>query len=72
MELTALMKQVKISKKLSLSKTQTPFMESQVGEYIYSNAIHLLGFGFDGFIHRATQEYIFEHGFILPKQITVE
>lgn len=48
MELTALMKQVKISKKLSLSKTQTPFMESQVGEYIYSNATHLLGFGFDG------------------------
>lgn len=25
------------------------------------------GYGFDGFIHRATEQWIFEHGFILPK-----
>ncbi len=27
-----------------------------------------LGFGFDGFIHRATEDWIATHGFILPKQ----
>lgn len=27
-----------------------------------------LGFGFDGFIHRATEDWIAAHGFILPKQ----
>ncbi|MFH1286275.1 MAG: hypothetical protein ABII02_00805, partial [Candidatus Magasanikbacteria bacterium] len=31
--------------------------------------LYPLGFGFDAFVHRATQEWIFEHGFILPKTI---
>lgn len=30
--------------------------------------MHPLGFGFDGFIHRATEDWIAAHGFILPKQ----
>ncbi len=29
--------------------------------------IYVYGFGFDGFIHRATELWIKEHGFILPK-----
>ena len=30
--------------------------------------IYVHGFGFDGFVHRATQEWIFNNGSILPKQ----
>lgn len=29
--------------------------------------IYPLGYGFDAFIHRATEQWIFDHGFILPK-----
>lgn len=31
--------------------------------------IYKVGFGFDPFIHQATERYIFEHGFILPKPL---
>ncbi len=31
------------------------------------NIIFPLGFGYDPFIHQATEKYILEHGFILPK-----
>lgn len=32
-----------------------------------ANIIFPLGFGYDPFIHQATEKYILEHGFILPK-----
>lgn len=35
--------------------------------YSVTNLIYPLGFGFDGFIHRATEEWIKIHGFIIPK-----
>lgn len=31
--------------------------------------IYKLGYGFDAFIHRATEEWILDHGFILPKNL---
>ncbi len=55
------------------------FMRSRALAYA-ATALHLfttygvtiimypLGFGFDGFIHRATEDWIAAHGFILPKQ----
>jgi hypothetical protein len=36
--------------------------------YSIAAIIHKLGFGFDGFIHRATESWILEHGFIFPKE----
>lgn len=30
--------------------------------------LYRLGYGFDGFIHRATESWIFQYGFILPKE----
>ncbi len=35
--------------------------------YSVTNLLYPLGFGFDGFIHRATEEWIKVHGFIIPK-----
>ncbi len=35
--------------------------------YSVTAIIYPLGFGFDGFIHHATEEWIKTHGFILPK-----
>jgi hypothetical protein len=32
-----------------------------------ANLVFPLGFGYDPFIHQATEKYILEHGFILPK-----
>lgn len=32
-----------------------------------TSLLYPLGFGFDAFIHRATEEWIFQHGFIDPK-----
>ena len=40
------------------------FLTFSVASIIYVN-----GFGFDGFIHRATEEWIVQHGFILPKTL---
>lgn len=48
---------------LNLSISVHLFLSFGVASILYK-----LGFGFDGFIHRATQKYIFENGFILPKQ----
>jgi len=36
--------------------------------YCVASIIYTLGFGFDGFIHRATEVWIQTNGFILPKQ----
>lgn len=36
--------------------------------YSVASIIYTLGFGFDGFIHRATEVWIQTYGFILPKQ----
>ncbi len=36
--------------------------------YIVVVIIYPLGYGFDGFIHRATEQWIQTHGYILPKQ----
>lgn len=36
--------------------------------YAIASIMYKIGFGFDGFIHRATQHWIAEHGFIMPKQ----
>ena len=36
--------------------------------YSVAGLIYPLGYGFDGFIHRATESWIYEHGFITPKQ----
>lgn len=36
--------------------------------YSVTNIVYPLGFGFDGFTHRAAEEWIKTHGFISPKQ----
>lgn len=36
--------------------------------YSVTNIVYPLGFGFDGFTHRAAEEWIKTHGFIAPKQ----
>ncbi|OIO20297.1 MAG: hypothetical protein CO029_00120 [Candidatus Magasanikbacteria bacterium CG_4_9_14_0_2_um_filter_41_10] len=36
--------------------------------YAIAPMLYPLGYGFDAFIHRATEQWIFAHGFILPKQ----
>lgn len=36
--------------------------------YSVTNIVYPLGFGFDGFTHRAAEEWIKAHGFIAPKQ----
>jgi len=36
--------------------------------YAVAALLYPLGYGFDAFIHRATEEWIFHNGFILPKQ----
>ncbi len=36
--------------------------------YAVAPILYSLGFGFDAFIHRATESWIFQHGFIYPKQ----
>ncbi len=36
--------------------------------YCIAAIVYKLGFGFDGFIHRATESWILQHGFIDPKE----
>ncbi len=35
--------------------------------YGVSSILYPLGYGFDAFVHRATEQWIFDHGFITPK-----
>ncbi len=58
---------------LMTQKTNTKFLiiSAILHHFIfYSIAaiVYKIGFGFDGFIHRATESWILEHGFITPKE----
>lgn len=37
--------------------------------YSITSILYKIGYGFDGFIHRATEIWIYENGFILPKEL---
>jgi hypothetical protein len=37
--------------------------------YSITSILYKIGYGFDGFIHRATETWIYENGFILPKEL---
>ncbi len=54
----------KISPKLMLAGTVVHFFIF----YSIAAIVYKLGFGFDGFIHRATESWILENGFINPKE----
>lgn len=56
---------------LNKKNTQYSLLSTSIQFFIiYSVAaiIYQIGFGFDGFIHRATESWIAQHGFITPKQ----
>lgn len=52
--------------KTSLTNTLLTSLHIFVGMSVTS-ILYPLGYGFDAFIHRATEQWIFENGFILPK-----